>query len=471
MARGTWSEGEGKVRAGFYMRFIAAAMARVQPGMRGIVAIPVKANWGPPNEVVEIEDVNQLQNIYDFGGTAYKSIYLALLGQPKLVLGYRMTDGNEKVASVTLKDTADTDVIKVETLYPTTRAFNVSVKESLGDPSKIELTLFEGTAKKYTIILDKGSIDDIVNAMNSDSNNVYLKAIKVADGNGTLQNVSNQPLTGGNDGMDNITNQQYIDAMAAFEARQFDAFALDGATDVALQTTVASWTKRLRDEGKKIISFMGGSLEDDKDPETGNTRSRGFNHEGIVNVTVSAKLDGTWYSSAEVACYVAGLVSGQALNESATYAATPFDDVSPRLTNSQIISGIQAGSFLLVHDGEKVVCEKGINTLTSLRTGQNESFKKIKPVRIMDAIEMDTAKTAHEAYIGKIPNNDDGQNALLSAIKNYFETLAPTLIADDFVVEVDEEMMKNAASDEFYWKYTATIIDSMERIYGTGYVR
>ena len=477
MASGTWSPTEKPVRAGFYNRFIAAALASIQPGARGILAIPVKANWGAAKEVVEITSEKELIDTYgtdqsaDF--TAYECIRLALLGGIKTVLGYRLADGLAALASITLKDSAAANILKLDTKYPTTRDFKVTIRDNVVDNTKQEAVLYEGVNQLRTFVFAKGAtvVDNAIAAINGDADNVWITAVKVATGNGTIANVASQALVGGNAGASGITNADYVDAMSTFETRVFNSFALDGATEASLQTSVVAWVNRLRNEGKKIIAYLGGTVNDDLNIATGNARSYGFNHEGIVNVAVSGMLDGKWYPSSKIACFVAGKGTGQGLKESLTYATTPFSDVKPRLTNNQIISAIKAGTIVLVHDGEKVIIEKGINTLTSLREGQNDVFKKVKLIRIMDAIDTDTSNAGHSNYIGKVLNNSDGQAALLSAIKNYFETLTPDLLDRDFTVEVDAELQKNAQSDEFFWKYNAKLIDSMERIYGTGYIR
>lgn len=476
---GTWSETDLPVRPGFYMNFIAAALAAISTGPRGIVAIPVKANWGPKKTVVEIASEAELIEKFNSDAaspyTAYTCGRLALLGQPKKLLLYRLADASAAKASITLKDTATTpaDVLTFATKYETARSFNVTVRDDPTDTvNKKQILLYEGTALLRTVTFAKGAaiVDNAVAAINGDALNKWIDATKVAAGNGTLADVSNQALTGGNGGSAGVVNQDYIDAMTAFEAQTLNNFALDGATDSSLQTSVKTWVQRLRTEGKKIVAFLGGSTTDDASIATANSRSQGFNAEAIVNVGVSGILDGTTYSSAQVTCYIAGLMGGQALKESLTYAKTVFDDVSPRLTHSQVESAIKAGTQVLVHDGEKVIVEKGINTLTSLGTGQGAGWKKIKLIRIMDAIAMDTAKAAQDNYIGKVLNNDDGRVAVLNAIKNYFQTLSPDLLAPDFTVEVDTAKQATALGDQFFWKYSATLIDSMEQIFGTGYI-
>lgn len=99
-----------------------------------------------------------------------------------------------------------------------------------------------------------------------------------------------------------------------------------------------------------VIGVMGGSSAVDTAADAVSqavTRSAGFNHEGIVNVGTGVTLDGTSYSSAQAACYVAGLIGGQKLSESITYAPTPFDDVNRRWTRSEQEAAINGGVLIL----------------------------------------------------------------------------------------------------------------------------
>ncbi|ACV64908.1 hypothetical protein Dtox_4241 [Desulfofarcimen acetoxidans DSM 771] len=479
MAGGAWSLTEAKVRPGFYVNFEAAALASITPGARGILAMPVKANWGPKKQVVEITSEKELIDTYGTAVavnlTAYTCVRLALLGGCNTVLGYRLVDGSEAKGIITLKDTTVTpvDVIDLITRYESDWAFKVTVRANPVDANKQDIVLYKSTQILYTFTFTKGAsgVDNAIAAINNDSGNKWIDAVKKAAGNGTLAAIVSQPLTGGSAGVATITNTHYIDALTAFEARQFNAFVLDGTTDASLQTSVKAWVERLRGEGKKTVCCMGGKAADDADIATANTRSAGFNYEGVLNVGTSANLDGTNLSSAQVACWVAGKACGQQMMESLTYADSPFDDVIPRLTNNQIISAIQSGTIVLVHDGEKVKIEKGINTLTSLRTGQNNQWKKVKAIRIMDAIDTDLQKAGRNDYIGKVINDEDGKVAVIVAIKKYFETLNKgRLIKNDFDVYVDPDLQSLAGADQFYFKWYCYIVDNMEQIFGTGII-
>jgi Phage tail sheath protein. len=475
MASGYWSETDKPTRPGFYNRFKAAALSRIQAGKRGIVAMPIKANWGPVKTIVSITSEKDLTTNFgnDMSYTAYKLGRLTLLGQPKEILLYRLVDGNEKVASITLKDTTavtPVDVLKLDTKYPTTRGFNITVRSNIVDDTKKDIVLYEGTTQLYVFSALTGTIDEIVASINSNEENLWLSATKIATGNGTLANISNQPLTGGNNGTTSVTNQNYIDAMAAFESVKFNGFCLDGITDSALQISTKSWIERNRNNGKKIKGYVGGTSSETI--TEANAKSSSFNYEGMHYIgAVGGILDGLEYTPAETACYIAALGEGQDLKESLCNTTTVFNNVTKNLTDEEIKSALQSGTMVLRYDDGAVVIEDDVNTLKSYGTDQDETWGYLRAIKFMDAVDEDTSFTGNRQYVGKVPNGRTGQVAVISSLKQYFETLESGGLIDDFTVEIDEELQANAANDEFYWRWDANYINVMKKIFGTGYIR
>lgn len=475
MASGFWSETDKPMRPGFYNRFKAAALSRIQPGKRGIVAMPVKANWGPTKEVVTVKDEKDLIDKFgnDIKYTAYKLGRLALLGQPKELLLYRLVDGTEKAASITLKDTTPTssiDVLKLDTKYPTTRDFNVTLRSNIVDASRTDIVLYEGAKQLYVFSGLTGTIEEIATAINNNVENKWLKATKMDEGNGKLASISNETLTNGNDGTSSVANEQYIEAMTILEGHKFNGFTLDGVTDSALQTSVKAWIERNRKNGKKIRAYLGGNIE-----ETiveSNSKSQSFNYEGINYVgAVGGVLDGIEYTPAETACYIAALGERQDLKESLCNAATVFENVTRNLTDEEIKSALQAGTMILRYDDGTVIVEDDVNTLKSYGTDQNETWGYLRAIKFMDSVDEDTSLTGNRQYVGKVSNGRNGQLAVISALKQYFETLESGGLVEGFTVEMDAELQASAKNDEFYWRWDAKYINVMKRIYGTGYIR
>ncbi|SMB97945.1 Phage tail sheath protein [Thermanaeromonas toyohensis ToBE] len=489
MAGGTWSPTEVPVLPGLYINFVSAALASIRAGARGVVIAPVKAHWGPVRQFVEITSEAGIIDVYTAdesgGATAYTTLRLALLGGAKKVLAYRIADANAAAATVTLNDTSATPVavLRLDAKYPGARGnnFKVTVRVNPVDSTKKDILLYEGTTLLRTFTFTSGTIDAAVNAINNDTGNKWIVATKLADGNGTLADVSGVAMAGGNSGIAAIAAADYTNALTAFETQEFNLLTLDGLTDASIQSSVVSWVSRVRSEGKGIIAVMGGSNADDTASDAVSravNRSASWNHEGVVNVGVGAVLDGVSYSSAQIAAYVAGLIAGQKLSESPTYVVTPFDDVTRRWTKSEMETAVKNGVFLLFHDGRQVKALRGINSLVTLRQGQSEVWKKIRAIRVMDAINMDLVRTAEDAYIGKVNNTEEGRLALVGACKQYMQTLAQGGVIEptgwDVYLDPDyygPNAIYTPAPDQVYLKWQARLTDAMEIILGTFIVK
>lgn len=477
MSTGIWDEKNRPTIPGWYNRFKNNATARIGTGIHGILAMPVKANWGPVNTVtsIPVNSTAERKLIKIFGGdpnyTAYKLGKLALLGQPKEVLFYRLVDGTEKISSLNLKnsDTTPIDAIKLESKYPTTRAFNVTIRANIADASKKDILFFEGTTQLFSISAISGTIDEVVSLINSSVENEYIIASKIGTASGTLANVVNQALIGGNDGTAGITTEHYLNAMSAFEGYGMDGFVLDGITDQSLQTSVKAWVIKNKQEGTNIIAFVGGPSNDSL--EQANSKSKEFNNEDIVNIfATSATYDGVSYSSSEVAVYIAALATGKGLKDSVCNEVTIFEDIQPRLSKTEIETALAAGTLVLAKDNNDVIVIDDVNTFKNYTDEKTEVFGSIRAIKFMNAVDGDTSLKRKD-FVGKTTNDDTGKALIICALKQYFETLFNAgVIAADFTVEIDTELQATAASDEFFWTWSAKYVDVIKRIYGTGNV-
>jgi hypothetical protein len=253
----------------------------------------------------------------------------------------------------------------------------------------------------------------------------------------------------------NPTADDYTDMRNEFEARPFNVFVYDGEVSDTERTNTKTWVTTNRNEGKHFMFVTGGSETDDQDPTVGNARSTTLNDDYIVNLITGGTVDGVSYSSGEYAAYIAGLIAGTPINRSITYAQVPLDDVNKRLRNSEIRTALEAGSLVLVNDGEKVKVEQGLAT----------SGAKIRAVRARQAIATDIAKTARDNYIGRLNNNEDGQAALISAIKAYLEELERNNVLTAPQVMLD--LQNPSTGDAVFLAISYVEVDSMERIFLT----
>ncbi|MGG2996092.1 phage tail sheath family protein [Paenibacillus macerans] len=485
MAGGTWSLTDQPVLPGLYMNFVSAAGTAIQSGARGVVVAPVKAHWGPMGQFTEVANEAAIRELFgnddSDGATALTTLYLALLGGPKKLLAYRIAASTAAEASLTLNNGEGAASLLLKAKYPGKRgnSFKVTVQPSLSVSGSKELKLYEGSTLLRTFPLGSGSAELAAAAINADTANLWITA-ELA-GEGTLADVSGAALTGGESGISGVTNADYVAAIAAFETQDFHVLTLDGVSDPALRTSIVAWVKRVREEGKGVIAVLGGSAADDTGADAVSkaiARSAVIDYEGIVNVGTGAVLNGKEYSSAQIAAWVAGLIAGQSLKESTTYAASPFDDVTRRWTRSEQEQAVQSGVFLLVHDGRRVKVLRGVNSLISPRQGQNKGWKKIRKIRVIDQINADLQRTAEDYYIGKVNNTEEGRLALIGAGKQYLQTLAAESVieATGFDVTLDPRFYGSAPQfvpedDQVFLAWKADDTDVMEQIFGTFYVQ
>lgn len=480
MAGGNWTASNPPTLPGLYMNFVSSALATIQGGAQGVVAMPIKANWGPVGSFVTISNEQDLINNFTEDTTnsasAYPSVYFALLGGANKVLAYRLTDGTDTKASVTLQSASSTNLVTATAVYTGTRAnnFNITIQTNALDATKKDAILYEGTTKLRTVTFD-GTAAGLVSAWNG--NNIHITMSKVADG--SLNNVSNVALTGGTSGNSGVANTQYTAFLNVAETTNFNILSLDGVTDSATQTAVASWVQRVRGQGKGVQVVFGTTSANDTASTVAAssvTAAAGFNYEGVVYVGTGAILNGVSYTSAQIACYVAGLIAGQALSQSTTYAPTPFSDVTRRWTKTEQAQAITGGVFILIFDGSIVKPLMGVNTLTTLRTGQTNAFKKIRSIRVMDQINTDLQSTAEANYIGKVNNTDEGRQALLSAQKAYLKTMYQAgVINSDYDVYLDPQYYGQGATltpapNQVIESWYAGLTDVVEQIFGNFYV-
>lgn len=468
---GKWNETNKPAEPGFYNRFKTIAENRIQSGTDGVHGMPIKANWGPIKTVTSIVGEPNLIKIFGQENTAYRLGRLALLGQPKELLLYRLVDGTEKEAALTLKNTAATplDIIKIETKYPTTRAFNITIQTNIVDSAQKDLILYEGSKQLITISGLNGTPDEIVSAINSNTDNIYIVASKTEGATGTLANIVNQPLTGGNDGTAAITNEEYLNAMTVFEGYDLDAFTLDGISDDSLIASAKTWTDTQKENGNDFQLFVGGSSDTTLDDA--NLKSKELNSFNVTNIGDALYFDDELYSPAEVAVYVAAFSIGLDLKDSACNKSTIFSKMKTKHGKAERTAALKSGTLIFDERDGSVVIVDDKNTFTNYEEENGEFLGYIRAVRFVNTVDKDTTVSGNK-YIGNTLNDPTGQLSVISALKQYFERLALSqIIATDFTVEINTALQATAKDDEFFWKWNANYINVMKKIYGTGYIQ
>lgn len=474
---GTWNNEEKKSIPGFYNAFTFKAKDTIKNAKGGILLMPVKANWG---EVGKFISIKKTKDIYEnFGNDKSSAVIcgeLACLGNPKEILMYRLADENASCSKIELNDSASTPkvVIELSSLYPTNREFSVTIRENVSDSTKKDLIIFEGTKPILSLYTLPTGVDNIVDTINNYSRNKYIKAVKKAESESPLADIVNQRFTGGNSGIEGLTNEAYISALAEFEKVNFNKLVLDGIADDELNATINTWIDNERKKGKPVSAFLAS--KDSVTNDEVNNKSMNMNNEGIIHINVKGTRNGVTYTRAESACHIAGLSCSIGVKESLCSMVTCFDDVE-YLSEEEQIEANNSGTLVCYKDTDgDVLILDDVNTLDIASLDENidkgEYLRYIRTVDFIDTVNTDI-KIVGKKYKGKIDNSPgNGQIVVLTAYKKYFEEFAGNnIIKSDFEVVIDEELQAYAEKDEFFWKWNAEHISVMKRIYSTGYIK
>lgn len=436
---GTWSG--DKVRAGLYMNFKAAALARITRGERGTTIIPLSLNWGDLSKVFTIEAESQVMEFlgYDINDPEMLLIREARKNA-KVVKVWRLGTGGAKATGTVAPLTATAQ--KVGTRG---NQIKIVIKADVVDPSK----------KIVTTLVNDVPMDEQVGVNVPD---LQANAWVTWSGTGAIAVTAGLTLTGGTN--PTVANSHYTDFLTACETQYYETIAYP-TTDNTLKSSLVTFVKRMRDEeGKKIQGVLSDYPGD---------------FEGIINVNSGIKLlDGTTLTKDQTVAWVAGATAGATITESLTYKAYDgAEDVIPRLTNTEFISAIKAGQFVFQLDEEgKVKVEADINSLTSLTKDKNQRFQKNRVIRVLDAINNDLQRQFASSYVGKIDNEDDGQNLLEEAIRMYMQTLSDAKAIKNYIPAEDVLIDRvKSQGDAVYATIGAQPVDSMEKFYFTVGVR
>lgn len=247
--------------------------------------------------------------------------------------------------------------------------------------------------------------------------------------------------------------EDYTEALDYFSLHRVTYMcAPDADTDGATQS-IAEWVKDQREKRNKVKAVLPDYEADS---------------EGIINyATASVTLADTTpkayvgearvgknaagsktYNTEKFCSRIAGLLAGTPAAMSSTYAI--LEDVVSCETKPKkdLDDEIDAGKFVLYYDGENVKVGRGVNSLTTVKDGQSNAWKKIKVVETMDTIHDDLVKMIQDNYIGKLPNNYDNRCLLLSAVMSYFQELVTEGLLSRYTVEFDIDAIKNYLRNE-----------------------
>lgn len=463
---GTFTIGEKKVRPGEYHRFENAGGIATAGARNGIIAGVIRANWGPLNTVVTFDPSTNVKTVYGAGNKEDLITEMFKGGNSK---GYfvRVGTGGTK-ATITLKDDATTAVeaVTLTAKYVGTRAFTVSIRDSLTNTSKRECIIYDGTSEFEKVTFEKepegGEAAALVAAI---SNSENFDATLVAAGSGKLGAITQQTFTAGTN--PTTDSDAYSAALNALEAYAFNVICVD-TEDAAVHALVQTFIDRIYAAGSYPMAVLSEMSSTQNTVASRMQKAATFNDSKIIYVLNGGKdTSGKVMEGYINAARIGGIIAAVPANQSVThYVVSGYAELSEALTNTQIEAALTSGCLVLTTNSSgQVWIEQGINTLITPTGDEDEGWKKIRRVKTRFELMQRVGDTV-DKLVGKINNDTDGRAAIVAAGQSVIDTMiAEKKLASGSTMTEDES---NPAHGDSAWFILAVDdIDSMEKIYLT----
>lgn len=487
MPGGPWSPASPPTRPGLYINFISDAIAAITTGVRGRVAMIVRASWGNANQATIVDSFADLLNYFTADETAPVNAYYAgrqaFIGGARELRMYRVMGAGAQKSNATLNDTAGTPVAAIKFSAKNEgvlgNTFVVQTRPNPGDTTKTDILLTVGTTltSVWTANTTRGAVghmQDLVNTVNSDTSNYWITAQLLAEGN-SIPATSSLTLASGSNGSAPVM-QDYVNLLTtiALEADEWDVFTCDikNADLSGIESTITSWLRDLRNDGYRVSMVGGSALAETA--TTAEATASGINMESVQYVypgvqQVDSNGNLLTKRGAAFAAQIAGIRSSLPLGQGMTYY--PLQEVINLETKSKgstVDLLINNGVTVLGKAGLSFNVVKGVTTLVVPGRGPDgnyipSGFKKVSIVNTCDAIAAAIELAARTNYIGKVPNDTDGQQAIIGVVRDFLRVMAgQRAIRNNYTVAMSQTYVSEG--ERLYLDISMTVVDTIDVI-------
>ena len=460
---GVFTIGETKARPGVYTRYENAGGPQQAGAVNGIGAAVIKANWGPLNQLVELDGEPAVAPAFGTELTV-DTITEMFTGGCSKVKAVRAGSGGTK-ATIALKDGASADVVAITAKYVGDRSFSVTIRESLLNSEKKECIIYAGTREFEKVEFTKGTAGEgepaaLVAAF---ANSKNFTATKTADGNKVVAEIAQSAMTPGTN--PTVTTADYSTAFNVLEAGKWNVLCVD-TEDTAVHALVQPFVERTYLAGAMPMAIVAEKQNIDLDTRMNNAAA--FNDEKMHYVlNPSYDATGKLYDGYRLAARIGGMIAAVPSNTSLTHeVVNGFVTLAEPLTNSQIEKALAKGCIVLTTNAsDQIWIESAINTLITPSGNQDEGWKKIRRTKTRFEL-MDRIVATTDPLIGKVNNDSDGRAAFIAAAQG----IVNTMIGEKKLLPggiVYEDPQNPPAGDSAWFIIAVDDIDSIEKAYLT----
>lgn len=486
---GVFSKSSRPKRPGAYFNWLAVQQAEVLPAAGSVVAVGFTHTWGPDNTPVVLGSEGDFINVYGGDPNNPTSGYIAVrqafqgAGMPgeggaAQVVAYRMVATGGAKATKSLSNTTPAAALTLTAKYKGTIGNGLSVTTQVNalDGTKDDLLIYSGTTLLETYTYTGTDIASLVAAINGSSS--WVTATQVVTGV-RLAYVSNQALTGGNDGS-TLTATEYTGFTTGMASSRFGVVTFENLTDSTIQATIKTWVQGLNTAGRRCFWVVGGAT--DEASSAAITRSGTFNDPNIVNFGVGHVTDSTTLdvngnpivlSTAQAAPRLAGILAFRGERQSMTFCHVAGWTLYNGATDTQIGQCFDGGVVVLSVDSNAnapVRIEKALTTFTTTTdaTRPYKVFRDPKAVATMQSIETEVTAWAEANIVGQPVDNETR-----AAVLGYLGTILDRRVKDriiqaGYTANVDTVPAPDDSQDYVAFEIGASYVRSAEQAYFTG---
>lgn len=431
-------QSQNKVRPGAYLNFVSQPAPTTTIGDRGIVIIPLQLNWGDSDKLIEVYSTDMLngKSLAKVGVTAFdeeaKLLTLALSNAYKALV-HRTNSGGIKASAILGTITA-------------------TAKYSGTFGNKLQVAIVD-VFEDETVFDVKVYIDAILRTTQRVSDSADLKEndFITFSGTGDLVAHAGQFLTGGTNGTV-ATGEGYTEFLERATLARWQTMAVMTKTE-SIKKIVHDFISNQRDPQNKFVQAVINDYDAD--------------HEGIINSTMGAVINGIRVEPHEFCAWVAGATAGASMTESLTARVIPgATEIIGELDNDGIIEALNNGEFILSRNQDgKIKAEQDINSFLTVVPLKNYSFRKNRVIRVIDQFGTEVVSKWEDQFMGKVGNSKTGRAIFkgeMVYLGNRFQNLGAI---EDFAGASDIDVDKGIAIDDVVAGAGIKPIDSMEKLY------
>lgn len=319
--------------------------------------------------------------------------------------------GAAAFATLTLKNAANQDALRLTARWPGTRADQISASVKSASSTTQALTIYDGTVQVESYEFAASELGDLAELITDTSAILGTAELVTPSSAGPLALVATASLSGGADGL-TLTLADVSAALSLLEPEPFSTLCFDGLVDATAQTAVRAWIASRNGRGKRTYLFEGGDFGESATQAL--TTVAAIEDPNVSRVGLSVAVDelGNRLNGAQIAPRRMGVALACGDTRSATYTRFGGWTLESAATDFQVDQAIRAGLECFAADYDTVAPVHLVKALTTWTTTSDDLrpymvFRNPKNVRTMHLLELDFREVTRKFFIGRRSTRPD----------------------------------------------------------------